>query len=264
MYAGLGQKYGTSKGRFRVIPSSCVYYVTMNTARRTFGNVNARKAINYGIDRNQLVQLAGAYAGTPTDLILTPPIPGYRNVKLYPNTRNITKARRLARGHTGHINFWHVSTAISVQTSQLIASWLNQIGFTVDEKTIASGYYPQLGKKGTEYDLARAGWCQDFPDPYDYLNKLLSGDTIQDAQNNNLSYFDNKKVNKQLNAAAQLSPPKRYKVYGALDSSIMKNYAPWAPYLIANDRNFFSAKVDTKSIKTNPVYELDLAQFALK
>ena len=265
VYAGLGQKYGTSKGRFRVIPGSCVSYVSLNTARPTFGNVNARKSINYAIDRNQLVRLGGAYSGVPTDQALTPPIPGYKNVKIYPNARNVTKAKSLAKGHTGHINLWHSTSAISIQVSQLITSWLNQVGFTnVDDKAIASGYYTQLGKRGTEYDLARAGWCQDFPDPYDYLNKLLSGETIQDAQNNNLSYFNNAKVNKQLNAAARLSPPKRYKVYGDLDISIMKNYAPWAPYVISNDRDFFSAKVDTKSIKTNPVYELDLAQFALK
>jgi peptide/nickel transport system substrate-binding protein len=265
VYAQLGQKYGTKKGRFRVLPSSCVSYVSLNTARSTFGNVSGRKAINYGIDRNQLVRLGGAYAGTPTDQALTPPIPGYKNAKIYPNVRNVSKATKLARGHTGHINLWHSSSAISIQISQLIESWLHQIGYNnIDDRTISSGYYTQLGKKGTEYDLARAGWCQDFPDPYDYLNKLLSGETIQDAQNNNLSYFNNSKVNRQLNSAARLRPPKRYKVYGNLDVSIMKNYAPWAPYVISNDRDFFSARVDPKSIRTNPVYELDLAQFALK
>jgi peptide/nickel transport system substrate-binding protein len=265
VWAGLGQKYGTSKGRVRVVASSCVYYVTLNTARSTFRNVKARKAINYAIDRNQLARIGGAFSGTPTDQVLTPPIPGYRNAKIYPNTRNVTKAKALAKGHTGHINLWHSSSATSIQVFQLITSWLHQIGFTnVDDRTISSGYYHQLAKKGTEYDLGGSGWCQDFPDPYDYLNKLLSGETIQDAENNNLSYFDNKKVNKQLNAAARLRPPQRYKVYGNLDISIMKKYAPWAPYEISNDRQFFSARVDTKSIRTHPVYGLDLAQFALK
>jgi peptide/nickel transport system substrate-binding protein len=265
VYAGLGQKYGTTKGRFRVVPSSCVYYASLNTARSTFGNLNARKAVNYGIDRNQLVRLGGAFSGTPTDQVLTPPIPGYKNVNIYPNKRNVAKAKSLARGHTGHINLWHSSSASSIQISQLVTQWLKEIGFNnIDDKTVSSGLFTQMGKKGTDYDLARIGWCADFPDPYDYLNKLLSGNTIQDAQNNNTAYLNIPKVNNQLNAAARLRPPKRYKVYGNLDVSIMKNYAPWAPYAIGNDREFFSSRVDTKSIRTNPVYELDLAQFALK
>jgi peptide/nickel transport system substrate-binding protein len=264
-YADLGAKYGTKSGRFRVIPGNCVAYVSLNTAKAPFNNVGARKAINYMINRNDLVKLGGAYSGTPTDQVLTPPIPGFRDAKLYPNVSNFTKARSLASGHTGHINLWHSSSAISIQISALIESWLKSIGFTnVDQKTISSGYYTQLGKRGTDYDLARAGWCADFPDPYDYLNKLLDGNTIQDAQNNNLSYFNNAKVNKQLEAAARQLPPKRYKTYGNLDVSIMKNYAPWAPYVISNDRDFFSARVATNSIQTSPIYELQLGRLALK
>jgi ABC-type transport system substrate-binding protein len=260
----LGARFGTKKGRYRVLPTSCVLYLTMNTSRPTFRAVQARKSVNYGIDRIQLARLGGAFAGAPTDQVLTPAIPGYRDAKIYPNTRNAEKAKTLARGHTGHLNLWHTTRSEDTASAQLLRSWLSQAGFDVDDRTISSGYFTQLGKRGTEYDLAIAGWCQDFPDPYDYLNKLLSGATIQDAQNNNLSYFDNPSVNRKLRAAARLRPPQRYKVYGNLDVEVMRKYAPWAPFEILNDRNFFSARVDTKSIRTNPVYLLDLAQFALK
>jgi extracellular solute-binding protein (family 5) len=66
VYAGLGQKYGTKTGRFRVIPSSCVFYVALNTARPVFANTSARKAINYAIDRTQLIRVHGVPLGSLT------------------------------------------------------------------------------------------------------------------------------------------------------------------------------------------------------
>jgi len=265
VWGNVFKQYGT-KGRARSIPTSCVAYAAMNTTHNAFGSVNARKAVNYGIGRRSFVTLDGAQGGVTTSQLLTPSIPGYKHANLYPNSPNVSKATSLARGHTGaKIELWHTTTDASVLRAQLLESQLKRIGYSnIEQKSIASGYYSQLGKKGTSYDIARAGWCQDFPDPYDYLNKLLSGNTIQDAQNVNISYFNNKTANKLLNQAAAQKPPKRYKTYGALDAKIAKTWAPLANYEIINDREFFSSRIDTKSIKVSNIYGIDLGQLALK
>jgi hypothetical protein len=64
--------------------------------------------------------------------------------------------------------------------------------------------------------------------------------------------------------AANQRPPKRYTTYGNLDIKLLKKWAPIAPYELINDRYFFSSRIDTKSIKTSNIYELDLGQLALK
>ena len=48
----------------------------------------------------------------------------------------------------------------------------------------------KAGKRGEPFDLNLIGWFADYPDPYDFINVLLHGRTI-DAENNvNTAYFD--------------------------------------------------------------------------
>jgi peptide/nickel transport system substrate-binding protein len=258
-------QYGT-KGRARVFATSVVDYAVMNTTKGVFANTTARKAIEYGLNRKSLVKIRGPRAGSPQCSMLTPAIPGYKKCSVYPLAKqDLAKARSLAKGRTGHINYWYTASTLGTQIQHLAASQLNAIGFTnIDTKPFQSGLFTALGKKGNDYDFAIVGWQADFPDPYDYINKLLSGDTIQDVQNNNLSYFNNPTANKLMNKAAQLRGLKRFTTYGNLDLQIQKTWAPTAPIDNRNDREFFSSRVDTNTIKTSPVYEIDLGRMALK
>jgi peptide/nickel transport system substrate-binding protein len=258
-------KYGT-KGRAQVFATSVVDYAVMNTSKGVFSNLNARKAVNYGINRKSLVKIRGPKAGFPQCSLLTPAIPGYKKCTVYPlNKQDTTKARSLASGHTGHVNFWYTASTTGTLIQRLASSQLNAIGFNnIDYKPFQSGLFSALGKKGNDYDFAIIGWSADFPDPYDYVNKLLSGQTIQDVQNNNVSYFNNPKANAQMANAAKLKGSARYKAYGNLDISIQKNYAPIAGIDNRNDREYFSARVATPSIVQSPIYEIDLGRLALK
>jgi hypothetical protein len=79
-----------------------------------------------------------------------------------------------------------------------------------------------------------------------------------------VSYFNNKTADSLMNKAAQLRGSKRFSTYGNLDLKIQKTWAPTAPIDNRNDREFFSARVDTRTIATSPVYEIDLGKLALK
>jgi hypothetical protein len=79
-----------------------------------------------------------------------------------------------------------------------------------------------------------------------------------------VSYFSNKTADNLMNKAAQLRGTKRFSTYGNLDLQIQKTWAPTVPLDNRNDREFFSARVDTNSIATSPVYEIDLGKLALK
>ncbi len=258
-------QYGT-KGRARAFPSSVSDYVTMNNSKGVFANQTVRKAVAWGIGRNALVNVRGARAGFAQCSLLTPAIPGYKRCRSYPLNPNLSKARTLARGHTGdHINYWYTSTIIGTQIQQLATSQLNAIGFNnIDHRPFSSGLFTALGRRGNDYDFAIVGWQQDFPDPYDYLNKLLSGNTIQDVQNNNTAYFNNPTANRLLNKAATLKGQKRLTTYGNLDNRIMSTWAPIAGIDNRNDRNFFSARIDVKSIVQSRIYLIDLGKLALK
>jgi len=239
----------------------------MNTSKGVFSNLNARKAVANGLNRKSIIKVRGPRGGYPQCSMLTPAIPGYKKCTTYPLAKqDLAKARSLAKGHTGHVNYWYQASSIANTLIQrLAASQLNAIGFTnIDTKAFQSGLFSALGKKGNDYDFAIIGWQADFPDPYDYINKLLCGCTIQDVQNNNTAYFNNKTADSLMKKAAQLRGTNRFSTYGNLDLKIGKTWAPTAPIDNRNDREFFSTRVDTRSVATSPVYEIDLGKLALR
>ena len=116
--------------------------------------------------------------------------------------------------------------------------------------------------RGEPFDVGNDGWFADYADPFDFINVLLSGDTLQASNNNNLSYFNDPAYNKKMLAASRLSGDARYKAYGDLDIDLMKNAAPVAPRSNPNQRIFVSKRFGCFTF--NPSYTLDLAAACLK
>lgn len=226
--ADLGSTYGVNKGRFFVGPTSCVDYLLLNTARPIFGNLKARIAANWGIDRPALLRILGKYAGARTDQILVPGIPGYKPYRVYAFAgANVAKAKEVGGDALkGQVNVIHSTSAARTAQAQIIEFNLKQMGFTTnDVPTPGTVYYTTLETKGTTYDIARAGWCADFFDPFDYINVLLDGRSIQDKNNADMSYLNAPALNKQMDAAAAQTGAARANAYAALDKEVMTKYA---------------------------------------
>lgn len=255
--AELGRRFGTTKGQFRVTPSACISYIAMNNRNPLFsGNVGLRKAVNYTINRQGLISILGAYAGIPTDQILPIGFPGFRNANIYPNRPNLSKAKKLASGKLRSAKgvYFYSTTGTGPDRMELVRNSLKQLGITIEPKGLRGlAVYDAAGKKNSEHAFSTGGWCQDYPDPYDFINVLLYGGAIQEENNNNIAYFT--AGNKKMERAARLLGAARLKAYGDLDIDIMKNQAPWAPWLNPSHHFFYSSRVDPKSIVFQPIYE---------
>jgi peptide/nickel transport system substrate-binding protein len=246
--ADLGSTYGVNKGRFFVGSSACLAYLTLNTARAPFNNVALRKAANYAIDRPALLRMMGKYAGKRTDQILVPGVPGYKPYNIYSmKGADVAKAKEIggkAIASAPTVNVVHTTSASQTARAMIIEYNLKAAGFKVqDQPTPGTTFFQTIGTKGTSYGIASAGWCPDYFDPYDIINVLLDGRTIQDQNNVDYSYFSNPGVEKQMDAAAGLTGSARAAAYAKLDQEIMSKYAPWSPIYISNQRRFVSAKV---------------------
>jgi ABC-type oligopeptide transport system substrate-binding subunit len=269
--AELGRQYGVNRGRFRVEPQTCVRMLSLNTSRPLFrNNIALRKAVNFAISRTAMNQQYGAFGGRPHDQILPPGFPGFRNVNLYPATPNLNRARQLARGNTrgGKAVVYHGLTGVGPQLLELTRAALAQIGITDIDARGFRGFaiYDAVGKRGSEHDVAvGTGWCQDYPDPYDFINVLAYGGAIQAENNNNWAYFNNPAYNRRMERAAKLLGAERLRAYGNLDIDLMQNQAPYAPWQNTNDRWFLSNRIDTRSFVWASVYENpNLTRLALK
>ncbi len=247
--ASLAAQYGVNKGRFMVGPTSCVSYMSMNNSRAPFNNLALRKAANWAIDRPAQVRLLGAYAGKRTDQILVPGIPGYKPYNVYAlKGADVAKAKQVggaAIASAPSINFVHTTSQSSTNRAQVAEYNLKQAGFKVtDVPTPATTFYQVVGAKDSTYNMtSNGGWCADYFDPYDYINVLFDGRTIQANNNVFYSYFNNATFNKQMDQAATLSGAARATAYAKLDQELMVKYAPVVPYLINTDHFFLSSRV---------------------
>ena len=245
--AGLAQQYGINKSQYHLNRGLNVDYIALNTTRPAFSNLNMRKAANFAVDRPALVRVRGFLGGFRNDQILPPGLGGYKDVKVYPiKGSDYTKAKSLAQAGGGckDVTLYSGNTAVGQNLAQVFKYNLSQIGCNVNVK-LFQGFqiYIAAGTKGEPFDAVFAGWFADYADPYDFIDILLNGQNIHEANNNNLAYFNNATVVKQMAAANALTGDRRYAAYQALDLGITKNYAPWAAYENRNTREFTASRV---------------------
>jgi peptide/nickel transport system substrate-binding protein len=244
--AALAQQYGVNKSRFFVGGTSCVLFWALNTSRPPFNSLAARKAVNWALDRPAMVRLFGFLGAKRSDQILVPGVPGYRPYNLYAfRGANPTLAKKIDPSLAGKTAvIFHSTSTTAVNISEIAAFNLSKIGMkTVDKPVPGSIYYKTLGTKGVDFDMARAGWCADYFDPFDYINVNLDGRSIQAQNNTDYSYLNSPKLNARMDAAANLTGAARTNAYARLDYTIMKSYAPWVPYAIVNDDFLVSSRV---------------------
>jgi ABC-type transport system substrate-binding protein len=261
---GVANQYGVNKTRFWSKSQNCTGYLPLNSANNLFkGNLSLRKAMNWVVNRRAYVAQAGPYAGNAWTHLFNPGVPGWKQVNPYPVNPNIATAKRLAAGHMkdGKITVYYRSSGtINPAQAQIVKQDLRNLGFSDNNITMkpfsGGNIYTAMGVRGNDADLGVSmGWCSDYPDPYDWINILLYGKTIQAENNVNYSYFNHPKWNKRMENAARLVGPKRLAVYGQMDLDIMKQAAPMAIERTYNNRYFFSNKVNPKSLVYQGIYQ---------
>ena len=245
-HADLAQQFGVNKGRYFVSRGLNVDYIGLNTSRAAFGSVGMRKAANYAVDRPALVRVRGKFAGFRNDQILPPGLAGYKDIKAYPiKGADTAKGKTLATAAGGckDVTLYAANSSVGQQLGQVFKYNLSQIGCNVNVKLL-QGFqiYIATGTKGEPYDAAFLGWFADYADPYDFIDILLNGENIHEANNNNLAYLNVPALNKQMDAANALVGDSRYAAYQKLDQEITTKYAPWAAYENRNIREFVSSR----------------------
>ena len=287
----LGAQYGpgsqaASEGRQRyfVYGAPTVLYLAMNHEQPLFGddpateaeldprgNVPLKKAVNFAIDRTEMLRLRGDHAGVTTDQHLPTSMPGFRDEDIYPATPNLREARRLAGctdlddkatcpQRTGV--FYCSNRAPAPAQCANVEQQLLEIGLDMEVKLFPRATQFELtGRRGEPFDMTLEGWHMDYYDPFDFLF-LLDGRTIRDANNVNFAYFSSPAFSEALDDAKALFGTAREDAFGALDVETARNDVPWAPYAVPNDRYFFSERIGCHTYV--PPYGIDLAKLCIR
>jgi ABC-type oligopeptide transport system substrate-binding subunit len=243
-HAELAQKYGINKDRWFVRKQQVLWYFALNNDQPLFkNNPKLRQAVNWAIDRPQLTRQHGYLGGSRTDQVLPPGMLGFTNWNVYPlggvNQVSLAKAKALAAGNTrdGKAVMYTFNSSPGPQIAQVVQYNLKQIGLDVEirlfDRVVQN---TKGGTKGEPFDITYEGWGADYPDPYNFINKLFDGTNIQATNNNNISYFDDPAWNAKIKKAALLSGDARGQAYAELDRGITRDAAPIAAYVNTNAR----------------------------
>src|SRR5919201_553755 len=195
----LAQPQGKNKDRIKLSPCACTWYFFMNESLKPFSSLEARQAVNYGIDRSALLQFFGGL-GQTTQNFLPPIYPQYKKIDVY--SYDLAKARQLVaasgmKGTAVHVFGDTQDPAKSIV--QYLAGQLNKIGFKASPRLLGeSAYYPQIGSLSTKAQIGYTAWLQDYPYPTDWFNILLNGENIHPTGNSNFGEVNILPLNKEI------------------------------------------------------------------
>jgi oligopeptide transport system substrate-binding protein len=169
------------------------FWLTMNNARTPLDNVNVRKALSMGIDRNAMIRDVADGIGKPATSVIPPGMPGYQADLGKDVDFNPTQAKQLLAqaGYTDtstfpQLHFRYATTSANQSRAEFIQAQLKQnLGIDIVLDSMEAKAF-QAAYKAKDYDLAFNGWGADYPDPQDWMTGLFGCQ----ASNNKYNYCD--------------------------------------------------------------------------
>jgi YVTN family beta-propeller protein len=173
--------------QLHVTPAPSVAWVLLNTHRRPFDNVHARRALAFALDRARMVELAGgSESAQVTCQPLPPGLPGFR--PYCPFTAGGETARWLApdlaraqaevrrsgtRGARVRVITTEEVAGVEAQNLELAAT-LRRLGYRVTFTRYATdhAYFNEAFNHADRVDAVVNGWVQDYPAASNFLGAL--------------------------------------------------------------------------------------------
>ncbi len=214
--------------------------VWFNTRLPPFNDVRVRQAVNYAVDRNRLVALAGGPAVAQAGCQMLPPgIEGYRRFcpfTVHPdaagtyNGPDLAKARRLvaASGTKGEaVTVWFYKIGIGRRNSAYLVSVLKSLGYNASRRLV-----PQTGPLWRPNRQAGAGGVgSSFPSANNALSSNFACASYLPDPNTNGNYaeFCNHHIDAEIARAGDLQitdPTAASQVWTSIDRQLTE-LAPW-------------------------------------
>jgi len=206
------------------------YYGFLNTSE-VFSDMNVRKAFNYAIDRDSLVDFILEGEGIAAHHGFVPDMKGYPSESVNGFYHNPAKARSLmkkagfpeGKGFPEITLNLNASGGVNEKVADAITYMLNhELGINIKLNVIPMSELHPMVEKG-EVDFWRFGWIADYPDPSNFLY-LFHGKNIIEEKAASMNYFrySNPEFDKVYEAALnEIDAKKRMELYAKADQILM-------------------------------------------
>ncbi len=231
-------------------PVAATFALFLNTRVWPFSVLAARRAVNYAIDRNRMIDLAGGpLTAQPACQILPPATSGYQPYCPYTTNASpgggwtspdLARAEQLVRASgTRGAKVTLVAGGFGAGTpavpgGRYLVSVLRQLGYRASLRVISPGtYYQRAGNSRDHSQIGEFDWYQDFPAPSDFIEPLFACRSFLPGNPANLndSEFCNRRIDAQMSHAHALEAGD-LNVAGDLWARIdreLVDQAPWVP-----------------------------------
>jgi ABC-type transport system substrate-binding protein/class 3 adenylate cyclase/streptogramin lyase len=234
----------------------------LNTRVPPFDRVQVRRAINFALDRNRIVQIQGGpRISRPDCQVLPPNMPGYRPYcpyTIHPNPSgtwtgpDLPRARALiaASGTEGmRITVWATPTGVVLAQTRYFVDLLNRLGYRAGMKIVktSEAYFTSVDDSKTRAQTGSWSWIQDYPNPIDFIVPTLSCDSFlpRDPNNLNVSEFCDRRISREIEEASalqQADPARATALWAKIDRELT-DLAPWVVIAIRGQIDLVSARV---------------------
>lgn len=159
-------------------PQNMVQLVAFNNSRAPFDNEKVREAINYAIDKDEIIKIVANGRGTKLDTFLSPIMQEYYNKSLKKNEYNIEKSKELLKeaGFEKGLSFKLTVPSnyqFHVNTAQVVKDQLNKVGINVDIELIEWAKWLEQVYTNADYQATIVAHTGKL-DPQDFLNRFSS------------------------------------------------------------------------------------------
>jgi peptide/nickel transport system substrate-binding protein len=239
------------KDQYVSVPSGGYRYFPLNTEVKPFDNINVRKAVMAGFDRNAArLARGGKYVGDIATHWLPPDFPGFQEAGGYQgfpdidffNAKNESGDMALAAKYfkaagyksgkyEGNDQLLMVGANVDPGKAQaeVAKAQLEKMGFHVRLRLVPQDavytQWCQVPSKKVAM-CGGAGWFKDFADPQSMLEPVFKGALINRQSGNiNYSMLNDPKVDAAMSKAALATGEDRLKQWAAVDKMIIQDAA---------------------------------------
>ena len=243
LLAALRTRYAS---QLHVNPLATSYGVFLNTRLPPFNDVRVRRAVNYAVDRNRMVDLRGGPdLWQPTCQLLPPNLNGYRRYCPYtrdpsPDGRytgpDLAEARRLVAlsGTKGQkVTVSGIEGIFQPHGGDYFVSVLRSLGYRARFENFkdAETYFHTAADSRRKIQAGPFGWAQDYPSAGNWFPLLLtcSSFTPRSRDNQNFAEFCDRRIDAEVARARSLQttdPGAASRLWSKIDRDVV-DQAPW-------------------------------------